>query len=219
MAYFEETSPGCYLDASEQKDTDLCHPGEIRLLEATLDKYKTLNKSSVLDAGCGDGRFLTFFASLYNHVDCFDWSSAAVVKVEDKIRNYRIGHRVRVEKATFASCTAQEEKGYDLIFLCHAVGYMTDAELVPMLLKAKGYLTGKDDARATRSKKANKSAAICVLESLGQVGTTYEHKGQRIRPVKALSEIFEQAGLTIVGESESTIVHQAYLPVKVWLLA
>ena len=88
-----------------------------------------------------------------------------------------------------------------------------------MLGKAKRYLSEMDDVRSTRSKKFERTAVICVLESLGQVGITYEHKGQRIRSASQLSEIFVQAGLTIVAESERTTVHQAYLPVRVWLLA
>ena len=96
---------------------------------------------------------------------------------------------------------------------------MSDAELISMLCKAKSYLSEEDDARFMRSKKSERTAAICLLESLGKESATFIQKKQRIRSESAFKSIFAQAGLITISESPPTIVHLNYLPVKIWVLA
>ena len=42
----------------DSKNTEICHPGELAFLTEFIDSLKNLKKTNVLDAACGNCRFL-----------------------------------------------------------------------------------------------------------------------------------------------------------------
>ena len=66
-----------------------------------------------------------------------------------------------------------KDKKYDLVFLCHAIGYMGDDELVSFLNKAASHLTDDKEKRCTRNNPGNPFAAICILDNISQTGQNY----------------------------------------------
>ena len=81
VAQSQESQDRLYMDAEDLYYTDLCHPYEIGLLQSVIDKEKSIRKHRMLDAGCGDGRFLEFWAKRFDRLDLFDQSAVAIEKV------------------------------------------------------------------------------------------------------------------------------------------
>ena len=55
----------------------------------------------MLDAGCGDGRFLSFWADQYEKVDMFDQSEVARGMVKDRIKNLKLREYASVLRSSF----------------------------------------------------------------------------------------------------------------------
>ncbi len=89
------------MDDLELYHTDLCHTGELALLKNVLTENPSLRKNRMLDAGCGDGRFLEFWADRYGRVDMFDQCDIARNKVDDKIKELKLGEYASVQRSSF----------------------------------------------------------------------------------------------------------------------
>ena len=69
------------MSESQQKDTDLCHDTQEKLLSTIIAKHLSGRKDRILDAGCGAARFLKFFSEHFRLVDLFDHAPEATYKV------------------------------------------------------------------------------------------------------------------------------------------
>lgn len=124
-----------------------------------------------------------------------------------------------MEQAEFGEYAWDSTYKFDLVFLCHAVGYLEDKPLVRFLRRAGDKLRNTPPARTTRQALRQHGACICILDNLRQDGKRAIVDDQRIRSEDEMMQLFSQAGLSVVLASRATEVHPAYLPVKVWLLA
>ena len=97
----QESEVPPYMEDFELLYTDLCHPGELELLKGVLAEHPGLRRHGMLDAGCGDGRFLEFWADRYGKVDMFDQSDVARGKVEAKIEELALGEDATVLRSSF----------------------------------------------------------------------------------------------------------------------
>ena len=126
-----------------------------------------------------------------------------------------------MSQASFESYAWPEDRGFDLIFMGHAVGYLDDERLVQFLVKSKNHLTsaqGNTVATRTRASGKKRRSYLLILDTVGEEGKRFSTKGQRIRAPSHLKSIFDRAGLAVFHETPSVIANKSYLPVKIWVL-
>ena len=84
----------------------------------------------MLDVGCGNGRFLDFWSPWYDKIDMFDQCPVAVEDTKKRIFQLDLKRRASVTKHSIRTFPWTKYPKYDMIFMCHVVGYMNDDELV-----------------------------------------------------------------------------------------
>ena len=73
----------------------------------------------------------------------FDQSHVYGRKVKERIFNMKLQKIATFHYKSFDT-NSWDFKKYNMIFLCHTVGYMNDEELVNFLLKAANHLENED---------------------------------------------------------------------------
>ena len=161
----------------------------------------------------GDGRLAkSLLVGLYKRVDLFDRCLDAVSQARKKLKKHiAFGY---AERATFESF--DWKFSYNAIFMVWVSGYLNKAALISFLRKAKLHLSSTG---GMKRRKYSPGSFVFLLDNVLEDGTTKDpEKGQRFRTAGEYVSIFNEAGLVVHEQTESTKMPLDFLNIKVWAL-
>lgn len=130
---------------SKSRDNEYWQQSEFVLFNSAIAEFIKSNKEKeiyhFLDAGCGDGRLLHYFAPFFDKIDAIEPDSTRLEKARSKSMYWNIKQKIEFKKTSIEKI--QEDMTYDFILCNHVVEHLHTSTVDVVLAKFHQLLNEK----------------------------------------------------------------------------
>jgi len=147
-----------------------------------LKKFDSLKKKTVLDLGCGDGRFTIKYAQAGFYVTGVDFSRSAIIRLKDRAKKLRLNNLIKGKVNDIKNISTPLGK-FNGIACSNTLHYFNNKELKNVIQKMKD---------STTFNGLNYIAFECEIQMVLPNGERFIFEGQPYRTVSSIKKLLSK---------------------------